>query len=102
MTLFYKNKKHEIISTENISADVYTYSISEEDMLLLNTLMDSTDYEPRYISMQKEDSNIVELLYDDILQNRVVVGGLIGDKYLLKYFVVYKGMNELLIQLTQV
>lgn len=94
----YKTKKIEKIQENNIKATVINYEISEEDMLKLSTLQ-TPDYQIRRIILYKEWGDF-ELVIDNIQDGRIIQGGIIGGKFILRQYLVESGLNELLFTLS--
>lgn len=96
MIIEYFNKKVEPISTPEITGIWITYDISEEDMFSLANSI-TGEYEERKIFLKEINSNKIDLVVDNIITNRVVQGGLTKEgKYQLNYYIIEKGIEDLL------
>ena len=93
----YKQKAVNELSTETIKAKVFTYEVNEQDLVELSK-MQSDEYKINRIFLTSDDINF-ELVVDNIANGRVLQGGLKDNKYLLNYYIVEKGLDELLWQL---
>ena len=96
MEISYINKSFKHTELERVSFDLYEYEITEEDLVLLSE--DSyqvTDYIPRRILLHKD--KVYDLIIDNIEKGRIIIGGITKEKKaILNYYIVYKGLDEVL------
>ena len=103
----YTDKRQYNIENERISAKVFEYDISEEDLERINKthyesfaaddIEDPSELPDFYVFMNKVGTNIFEICVDSIRsEDRFVVGGIKEGKALLQYYIVEKGFYELL------
>lgn len=96
----YISKTISPISYMNIvKATKVSYEITEEAMNEIASMKSDT-YEIQRFILYK-DWGSFELVVDNIDNGRVVIGGLLDGKYILNYYEVEKGMNELLTLLSE-
>lgn len=91
----YKSKVISKFKQDEIEADIVNYEITEEDMEEI--LKDQTNIESemhRFIFYQEWGN--FEMVIDNISSGRIIQGGIIGGKYILRYYIVERGLNELL------
>lgn len=91
----YKSKVISKFKQDEIETDIVNYEITEEDMEEI--LRDQTNIESemhRFIFYQEWGN--FEMVIDNISSGRIIQGGIIGGKYILRYYIVEKGLNELL------
>lgn len=94
LVLDYKEKEIKDINTETIEATIVTYEVSKEDMERISKKSNKETYERMCVGLRKD--NKIDLVYDDIANNRLLQGGLIDNKYLLQHFIVKKGLDQLI------
>lgn len=96
----YISKTISPISYMNIvKATKVSYEITEEAMNEIAS-MKSDAYKVQRFILYKDWGNF-ELVVDNIDNGRVIIGGLLDGKYILNYYEVEKGINELLTLLNQ-
>ena len=96
LSIKYINKEINHLSpTETIDLILVNYEISEEDMIKLSQTQSMT-YEPLQVQLYN-DSNVSDLVVDNIEGGRILEGGLTANKkYILTQYIVLKGLNEFL------
>lgn len=96
LSIKYINKEiNHLPPTETIDLILVSYEISEEDMVKLSQTQSMT-YEPLQVQLYN-DSNIIDLVVDNIEGGRILEGGLTSSgKYILSQYIVLKGLNEFL------
>lgn len=96
LSIKYINKEINHLSpTKTIDLILVNYEISEEDMIKLSQTQSMT-YEPLQVQLYN-DSNVIDLVVDNIEGGRILEGGLTANKkYILTQYIVLKGLNEFL------
>lgn len=96
LSIKYINKEiNHLPPTETIDLILVNYEVSEEDMVKLSQTQSMT-YEPLQVQLYN-DSNIIDLVVDNIEGGRILEGGLTASgKYILTQYIVLKGLNEFL------
>lgn len=99
MSIEYKSKIQKPIIENNIKAILVEYEISKEDLQRLSKTIKSDTYKVNSICLYKD--NVLDLIIDDIEHNRIVEGVIREDnKAYLDYFIVDKGLHELIMALS--
>ena len=96
LSIKYINKEiNHLPPTETIDLILVNYEISQEDMIKLWQIQSMT-YEPLQVQLYN-DSNVIDLVVDNIEGGRILEGGLTANKkYILTQYIVLKGLNEFL------
>lgn len=98
MIIEYKSKNERELKSNVVDATLIDYEINESDMLAIADNLTPEYQLNRYFLTQ--DYKLFNMVVDNIDNGLVVVGGKIGDKFILTQYIVRKGLNELLFQLS--
>ena len=98
MIIEYKSKNERELKSNVVDATLIDYEINESDMLAIADNLTLEYQLNRYFLTQ--DYKLFNMVVDNIDNGLVVVGGKIGDKFILTQYIVRKGLNELLFQLS--
>lgn len=96
LSIRYINKEiNHLKPTKTIDLILVNYEISEEDMIKLSQTQSMT-YEPLQVQLYN-DSNVIDLVVDNIEGGRILEGGLTANKkFILTQYIILKGLNEFL------
>lgn len=98
LAIKYLNKTIKEINTPEIKAQVIEYDVEKEDLELISKSQTS-EYKINRLFLYK-DWGTFELVVDNIEDGRVLQGGIIEEKCKLAYYIVEKGLQQLLFFLT--
>lgn len=99
MLISYKTKTQQTIDDSGIKATLIEYEITKEDLTELACRAQLNDYSINYFYLQK--NNILDIVVDNIDCNRLVEGVIRDNgKSYLDYYVVEKGLKELILTLS--
>lgn len=97
MVINYLEKRKSNIKMGKIDADVIEYIIKDkEDLFRMAKDPNIDEYKPEYYFMVKDNSNLYEMVVDNIPDNRVVIGGIKDKDVIVQQYIVKAGLNELL------
>lgn len=94
----YHSKDIQQINTPNVEATVINYGVEKESLEMMAT-MQPEEYTVQYFGLYSDDSNIIDLVVDNIPGGHLIQGGMTDNKYFLTAYLVKKGIDEVLQQL---
>ena len=102
MKIKYTNKEIQELDFPNVKGKTYIYTISEED---LKRITDAELLEPedkqRVFAMYKDDSNIIDMLSEDLDNGRILIAGTTENSSLVQFYELEKGTEIILEELLQ-
>ncbi len=103
MIIEYSKKEVQALASEAIKGIVINYTISEKDMIALADSINEDQYEERKFFLKDINSNKIDMVVDNIANNRIVQGGQTknGD-FVLSNYVIEEGIDKLVELLTPI
>ena len=84
------------INEKGIKGKEYRYAVEkEEDLYELQEQVDQLDSVTRFLLYNKNNPMEIDLITDDLVHNKMVVGAGVGNMFYISYFEIEEGMQNL-------